>query len=239
MINLVRFLGILLLLLLGSNSVVLSQNFKFNTLPKGVSLPVQNVLKAEQDSLGRMWFATDRGIYYSDGIQTYALPDSLIAKFEFRISILIDEDGIIWLYNQNGLPKFFKGGYGKWEEVVLPVDFGAKQSYRINFFVKGKAKDKQFFLDNEEILFTWVSGGKDFKKIPRPDFTKFGNLFSVSIIDQKNYLFFETATFIFVDSKFQKIEMVGIKPPSAPLLVKQFDYSGEFYFLASNFLAKG
>jgi len=136
MINLVCFLGILLLLVFGSNSVVLSQNFKFNTLPKGVSLPVQNVHKVEQDSLGRLWFATARGIYYSDGIQTYALSDSLIAKFEFKVSILIDEDGIIWLYNQNGLPKFFKGGDGKWEEVVFPVDFGTKQSNRINFFCK-------------------------------------------------------------------------------------------------------
>ena len=239
MMNLVRFVGILLLLLLGSNSVVLSQNFKFNTFPKGVSLPVQNVLKVEQDSLGRMWFATDRGIYYSDGIQTYALPDSLIAKFEFKISLLIDEDGIIWLYNQNGLPKFFKGGYGKWEEVILPVDFGTKQSNRINFFVKGKAKDKQFFLDNEVILLTWSSGGKEFKKIPRPDFAKFGNLVSVSTIDQKNYFFFKIATFTFVDAKFQKIEMGGIKLPSAPLLVRQSPYSGEFYFLGSNFLAKG
>jgi PAS domain S-box-containing protein len=239
MINLVRFVGIVLLLVLGNNSVILAQTFKFNTLPKGVSLPVQNVLKVEQDSLGRMWFATARGIYYSDGIQTYGLPDSLIAKFEFRISMLIDEEGIIWLYNQNGLPKLFKGGYGKWEEVVLPVDFGTKQSNRINFFVKGKAKDKQFFLDNEETLFTWSSGGKDFIKIPRPNFAEFGNLFSVSTIDQKNYFFFETATFTFIDAKFQEIKMGGVMLPSPPLLVRKSPYSGEYYFLGSNFLAKG
>jgi len=107
------------------------------------------------------------------------------------------------------------------------------------FFVKGKAKDKQFFLDNEEILVTWGSGGKDFKKIPSPDFAKFGNLFSVSTIDQKNYFFFETATFTCLDAEFQKIKMGGVKLPGAPLLVRQSPFSGEFYFSGSNFLAKG
>ena len=120
MVYQIRYISILILILLAGNSVVFSQDFNFNTNPKGVNLPVQNVLQVAQDTLGRMWFSTVRGVYYSDGIQTHSLEESVAAEFDFSISLHIDEDGIIWLFNQNGLPKLFKGGYGKWEEKKLP-----------------------------------------------------------------------------------------------------------------------
>lgn len=193
----------------------------------------------EQDTLGRMWFSTVRGVYYSDGIETHALPDSLIAEFEFRISVLIDEEGIVWLYNQNGLPKIYRGGYGKWEEEVVLFDFGTKQSNRIKFFVKGTGKEKRFFLDNEEVLLSWGSIKKGVKKLPRPRFSEFGDLFSVSTIDKNNYFFFETALFKEVKEELQEFKLQGIKLPGAPLVVKQSPQSGEYYFLGLNFLAKG
>jgi PAS domain S-box-containing protein len=239
MINIVRFVGIVLLLVLGNNSVILSQTFKFNTLPKGVNLPEQNVLQVDQDSLGRMWFATVGGIYYSDGIQTHTLPDSLIAKFEFRIFLLVDADGIVWLYNQNGLPRVYKGGYGNWEEEVLPIDFGTKQSERIILSSVGKGKDKQFFLDNDSILITWKSGSKDFKKLQRPTFEESGRLESVAEIEGKFYFFFENLTTQLVGNTFRRMTMQGIKLPAPPLIIKKSPFTGEYYFLGRDYLAKG
>ncbi len=239
MINLVRFTGILFLLVLGSNSVVLSQNFNFNTIPKGINLPAQNVIQVDQDSLGRMWFSTVGGIHFSDGIQTYALPDSLVSKFEYRISLHIDEDDIVWLYNQNGLPRVYKGGYGKWEEEVLPIDFGTEQSERIILSSVGKGKDKQFFLDNDSILITWKSGSKDFKKLPRPTFEVAGRFLSAAEIEGNLYFFFENLTTQLVGKVFQPLTYTGIELPTPPSIIKRSPFTGEYYFLGRDYLAKG
>ena len=239
MLNQIRQISILILMLLISTSEAYSQDFNFNTAPKGIDLPVQNVLQVEQDTLGRMWFSTIRGIYYSDGIQTYSLPESLTAEFDFRISLYRDEDGIIWLYNQNGLPKLFKGGYGKWEEEKLPIDFGTKQSNRILFFSIGKGNEKQFFLDTENILVTWKSDLKDFKQLPRPDFEESGRLFSVTKFEGKEYFFFEKQIATLNGDHFEPFVFQGIDLPGPPVMVKPSPFSKEFYFLGKNYLAKG
>jgi PAS domain-containing protein len=239
MFNQIRYISILILILLASISVAFSQDFNFNTNPKGVNLPVQNVLQVEQDTLGRMWFSTVRGVYYSDGIQTYSLPESIASEFDFRISLHVDEDGIIWLFNQNGLPKLFKGGYGKWEEELLPIDFGTKQSNRIIFFSIGKGKEKQFFLDNENTLVTWKSELEDFKQLPRPDFNESGRLFSVTKFEGREYFFFEQLTAKLIGDQFEPFLFQGIDLPGIPVVVKPSPFSDEFYFLGKNYLAKG
>ncbi|WP_373397085.1 hypothetical protein V8V91_21215 [Algoriphagus halophilus] len=124
-----------LLICFGLTFLGRAQNFKYNSQPKGVELPVQNVLQMEQDTLGRMWFSTPMGIHYSDGIETFSLPDSILKEFNYRMSIHLDEEGMIWLYNSNGLPKLIKGGYGTWEYVDLPVEFNAKFSSGISLFL--------------------------------------------------------------------------------------------------------
>lgn len=239
MVYQIRYISIFILILLASNSTAFSQDFNFNTNPKGVNLPVQNVLQVAQDTLGRMWFSTVRGIYYSDGIQTHSLEESVAGEFDFRISLHIDEDGIIWLFNQNGLPKLFKGGYGKWEEEKLPIDFGTKQSNRILFFSTGKGKEKQFFLDNEITLVTWNSGLKDFKQLSRPDFKESGRLISVTKIEGREYFFFEQLTAKLTGDQLEPFLFQGIDLPGVPVVVKPSPFSDEFYFLGKNYLAKG
>lgn len=75
----------------------MGQSFQYDTNPKGVRLPVQNIFQVEQDTLGRIWFSTTRGVFFSDGIQTYSLPDSLNAKFDYQIAIHIDEGGSVFV----------------------------------------------------------------------------------------------------------------------------------------------
>ncbi len=224
------------LTLIHSRSV--AQSFKFNANPKGVNLPVQNVLGIEQDSLGRMWFSTARGVVYSDGIQTYELPDSLVKRFNYRISILRDEDGIMWLYNAVGAPLFFRSMALGWEEYDFPVLNPRAYSSGISFFPIGKGAEKYYFVDTGNELFYWREGESERTRIER-DISKTGRLTSVLDDSGDIFLNFKLQTFKFKDGKLNSYEFRGIPLPSPPVMVKKSPESGVYYFLGEGYLAKG
>lgn len=219
-------------------SLVIAQNFKFNSQPKGVKLPVQNVLEFEQDTLGRMWFATSRGVVYSDGIQTHELPDTLVRRFNYRISMLKDEDGIMWLYNTNGAPVLFKAFTEGWEEVDFPEEVKSQYSSGISFFSIGKAAGKYFFMDTGSHLVYWKEGEEKKILIAR-DFLQTRELVSVFETEGEILLNFKLQTFKFQEDQLIPYEYRGIPLPSPPFLVKKSPHSGEFYFLGNDYLAKG
>ncbi|MDG1278786.1 MAG: ATP-binding protein [Algoriphagus sp.] len=121
----------------------------------------------------------------------------------------------------------------------IAIDFGTKQSNRIIFFSIGKGKEKQFFLDTENILVTWKSDLKDFKQLPRPDFKESGRLFSVTKFEGKEYFFFEQLTAKLTGDQLEPFLFQGIDLPGVPVVVKPSPFSDEFYFLGKNYLAKG
>ncbi|MDX5338783.1 MAG: PAS domain-containing protein [Cyclobacteriaceae bacterium] len=214
-----------------------SQTFKFNTSPKGVRLPVQNVLQIEQDTLGQMWFSTSRGVVYSDGIQTYSLPDTVVRKFIYRISIHKDEDGTMWLFNASGLPVLYKGDAKQWEEVPIPAKFKGKFAPGIRFLSVGKSQEKVFFLDCENHLLSWKNGEKEITEIQRdPELT--GYLQSVLNLNGKQLLIFENGTFLYENGFLKKYDFKGIPLPSPPVLVKKSP-KGRYYFMGKNYLAHG
>ncbi len=215
-----------------------AQNFKFNAQPKGVELPVQNVLQMEQDSLGRMWFSTPMGVYYSDGIETFALPDSILKEFNYRISVHIDDEGIIWLYNSTGLPRLIKGGYDSWEFIDLGIDFRDRFSSGINFFTFGKGKNKQFFLDTKYQFLHWKNNNDDKVLIDRV-YEENGQLGSISEIKGSVFLYFEKGIFTLNDGKLVQAELGGIQLPSSPFVVKKNEISDLYYFLGREYLAVG
>lgn len=219
-------------------SLVFAQNFKFNAQPKGVKLPVQNVLEFEQDSLGRMWFSTSRGVVYSDGIQTYELPDTLVRRFNYRISFLKDADGVLWLSNGIGTPVLFKAQQEGWVEEDLPVEIKNQYSTRIGFFSTGKSSDKSFFLDLGSHLLHWKEGDRE-KQIVERDFLLTRDLKSVVEADGEILLNFELRSYKFDGKGLIPYEYRGIPLPSQPFLVKKSPHSGEYYFLGKDYLAKG
>ncbi len=216
-----------------------AQSFNYNTQPKGINLPVQNVLQVDQDSLGRMWFSTTRGTFFTDGIQTFSLPDTLTSQFNYRISVLVDEEGIVWLYNGNGTPKVFRGGYGTWEEVKLGVEFEQVHSSQISFFVLGKGSDKCLYLDTKKEFLRWQEKNEVRGLKARTDFMDLGMLTSVEQIGGEDYFYFEKATCRLINGEFEKIEYKGIELPAPPYLVMRSPYTGEYYFLGKDYLAKG
>lgn len=227
-----------LLICFGLTVLGRAQNFKYNSQPKGVDLPVQNVLQMEQDTLGRMWFSTPIGIHYSDGIETYSLPDSILKEFNYRISIHQDGNGIIWLYNSNGLPKLIKGGYGKWEFVNLDVKFNEKFSSGISLFSVGKGKEIQYFLDTKYQLFTWNSTSEVTHQLDRV-YENEGQLGSVISFENENLLFFEKGVFTISGNELIPKNMDGLTLPSSPFIVKWNEAQKMYYFLGREYLAEG
>ncbi len=218
--------------------LVFAQNFKFNTQPKGIKLPVQNILEFEQDTLGRMWFATSRGVVYSDGIQTYELPDTLVRRFSYQISILKDGDGIIWLFNAKGTPVLVRATPEGWEETELPNETKSGVHSVIGFFTTGKSSQKHFFLDAGNSLVYWKEGQTD-KTVVKRDLTQTGELISVLDIAGEFMLNFKEQTLKFDGTQLTPYAYRGIPLPSTPFLVKQSPQTGEFYFLGNGYLARG
>ena len=224
--------------LIGPDSFLFAQSFKFNSRPKGVNLPVQNILDIEQDTLGRMWFSTTRGVVYSDGIQTHELPDTLVRKFSYRISVLKDEDGVIWLYNANGVPVLFKALMNGWEEVLFPEEAKSEYSSGIGLFSVGKSPNKVFFLDTGDKLYHWKEGEVK-KGLLARDFSQTGALLSVLQTEDYILLNFKHETYQLDGGQLSPYAYRGISLPSPPVLIKKSPDSGEYYFLGRSYLAKG
>lgn len=214
-----------------------AQNFKFNTQPKGVKLNVQNVIQIEQDGLGQMWFSTARGIIYSNGIETYELPDSLTRRFVYRIALLKDEDGILWIYNANGVPTILERKEESWEELHFPSSLGSYFSSKISFFSIGKLENKYFFLETGRDLVMWKNGEQTKRKIER-DVKTTGPLIAVSEVAGKILLIFKNETSELREGRLVPYQLRGVPLPSPPVLVKKSP-EGLYYFLGKNYLASG
>ncbi|WP_146064438.1 sensor histidine kinase [Algoriphagus boritolerans] len=214
-----------------------AQSFKFNTQPRGVKLNVQNVIQIEQDTLGRMWFSTSRGILYSDGIETYELPDTLTRRFVYRIALLKDEDGILWIYSANGVPTILENSHGGWSELSISKDLKRYFSSKIQFFSIGKSSEKFFFLETGRDLLYWKYGEKIERKIER-DYSVTGSLLEVSQVSDKILMIFKKGAFELKDGQLIPYQFRGIPLPSFPVLVKKSP-TGEYYFLGKNYLASG
>lgn len=224
-------------LILFVNFGVMAQSFKYNTNPKGIKLPVQNVLQIEQDTLGMIWMSTTRGVFYSDGIETFPLADSLNTEFDFQITIHKDEDGIIWLYNDRGVANFLKGGYGNWESVNFQGIDSLVNLPRIKFTTRGKGNEKEYFLDVGQRFFYWVEGKapQEFSK----DQAEFGFFTYLGGDSVTPVFFFDKGTLILENGGLRKIEWDLNKVSSVPVISKQSPETGEFYFLGEDYLAKG
>ncbi|EAZ81019.1 sensor histidine kinase [Algoriphagus machipongonensis] len=214
-----------------------TQNFKYDPQPKGVELPVQNVIQIEQDTLGRMWFSTSLGIFYSDGIETYPLPDTIQEEFNNQIAIHRGGDGHMWIYNASGQPKLAKGGYGNWEFIDLGTNISDKLSNKITFQTIGKGNNKKYFLDTGYQLIFWEENGP-IGQLDR-DMEVFGMMTSANSYDGVDYLEFTKGVFLLNDGRMEKAQLSGIPLPTPPLMMKKNEADGNYYFLGKDYLAKG
>ncbi|OYX14607.1 MAG: hypothetical protein B7Z16_14295, partial [Algoriphagus sp. 32-45-6] len=216
---------------------VFSQSFNFNTKPRGIDLPVQNILDIEQDTLGQLWFSTSRGVVYSDGIYTHNLPDTLVRKFSYRIAILKDPDGKIWLYNATGTPNLFRGTENSWIEEKIELIDPEVISDRNSFFSLQRGNLTLFLLDTQQGLIFWEKGGtKQRLENTRLDY---GHLLHASVIDSEFVLNFEKATMTFDQEKLREVNWKGVPLPSPPVQITPSPAGDSYYFLGKNYLYRG
>ncbi|MDO9551028.1 two-component regulator propeller domain-containing protein [Rhodonellum sp.] len=215
-----------------------SQSYQFNRQIRGVELPSNNISGILQDDMGLMWFTTASGIFYSDGFNTYPLPDTIQSQLSAKSNFFKDENGFIWVYSTYGAPKAFYFSQNQWFEFFFPKSFDEKKLNRIKFAVGGEGADKVFFLVSDgETSFTdihsknWVT--------TKNNLGRDGSF--VGLFNDKGsiYLFFEKAIFRFSDNALLPFEFEGIKLPAPVVSVRIDEETGGYFFLGENYLAYG
>ncbi|MDI1324986.1 MAG: ATP-binding protein [Algoriphagus sp.] len=214
------------------------QEFKFNAQIKGVKLPGQTILQIEQDTLGRMWFSTARGIFFSDGILTETLPDSIHEKFMHKIGLHKDQEGIMWIYSSQGTPNLLSVTENGFEKNFISGEMGNRFSQFIRFFSFGKGLEKIYFMATDYELLFWKEGGKE-KVLIDLESKKTGRLASVRQIDNQFILFFDNNSFIWKENGMVPFVIEGIKLPAPPVIIDKLPGTGDYYFLGPDYLAKG
>ncbi|MFD2037220.1 ATP-binding protein [Belliella marina] len=214
-----------------------SQSFQFNRQIKGVELPTDNIAGIVQDEKGLLWFNTNDGVFYSDGIATYPLPEAISSKLTNRVKLFVDDDGYVWVVNQVKEAKAFFLKEGEWEEMVFPESVNKKKGVNhLEIAVVGKKKDKKVYVIFSDEVFYSSSGNWENVK---SNFFDEGRLRSVNEYKGKVHLFFDLSTLIVEDGRVMKVSSKGIRLPSPITHVVYSKEQDLFYYLGKDFLAEG
>ncbi|GGZ39835.1 hypothetical protein GCM10007049_36540 [Echinicola pacifica] len=232
------YLNILLLVFLGGASF--AQSFQMNKQIKGLDLPSENVYDIDQDTNGQVWFSTARGVFYSDGINTYSLPDSLASKIGHNGSFEIDEDGLVWVYEQKHPENLYYLKNNQWQFIPLPSTLkNAYGASGIFLDIIGSGSNKTIVLSVPGVIsvLNMTHGMWDHHSfVPE----QYGSPKSVSMIQPEEFvLFFEKSSLHYLKGDMVPYLMKAENLPSPVWAVKYNEQDGLYYFLGNNFLAAG
>ncbi|MCH7403462.1 ATP-binding protein [Belliella kenyensis] len=229
----------LILLFILLNFDLLGQSFQFNSEIKGVALPTSNVKQLTQDREGLIWFNTNDGIYYSDGMATYGIPDSISNDLTNKVSFQKDDDGLIWVFNVIKEVKVYKNSKFGWEELKLPQELEDLNSLKfLNVTVLGKGQEKMVHVITLDAIWSWrVLDGKWHKE----EFSslEYGPFISGFFYHGESYLFFEKASFHLGFKGLERLSFQGVDIPGSILYVAYSEEDSVFYYLGRDFLAQG
>ncbi|MBD8491184.1 PAS domain S-box protein [Echinicola sp. CAU 1574] len=234
-----RFLFILSFLIA---RMVFSQSFQMNKQIKGLELPSENAYSIAQDKKGRVWFATERGIYYSDGINTYGIPGNVKSSIGRGVDFLIDEEGIVWVFNTIGVPNVFYFSDEKWSRFELPYTLeGELKEGKTRISIIGRGDEKSIIISRGEVIaiskvesFEW-----DYHDFP---LHKWGSLESVACFDEKGddfYLLFSNHSAKHTGRELIPLMIGEGVLPYVPWSIHFNEQDSSFYFLGNDFLAVG
>jgi PAS domain S-box-containing protein len=216
---------------------VSAQTYHYNRQIKGVELPSDNIHGLAQDNSGVIWFSTNQGVFYSDGLNTYALHDSIQSKLSFNSAIFKDHEGFLWIYDQSTNPIVFYNDLNQWVKLQLPSDL-ASSNRILKLLVVDKIINKQIVVQSSNKLF-WKSYGVGAWKSLDFDSKQYGLLHGYYFHKDKTYLFFQNQTFILNDYGVTPFNFNKKLIPSNVLQVKQDPETGDYFFLGNDFLAMG
>ncbi|MDN3669974.1 ATP-binding protein [Echinicola jeungdonensis] len=221
-------------------NLAFSQSFQANKQINGLELPINNAFRIGQDNKGRMWFSTPRGIYFSDGINTYGLPEGVLKDLEGNVDFFIDAQGIVWVYEKLPGGDIYFSDSGKWEKLKPPSKIKGEifPSNGMVFNVVGEKAKKNIFLGfYGKLVFSGLSRGNWESIEYSPE--EWGVLKSVFYNKGKFYLFFSRKTSILENGQLQPFKPADGKLPGPVYQVVKNKKDNMFYFLGENYLAKG
>ncbi len=214
------------------------QTFHFNRQIKGVELPTENIAGIVQNNEGLMWFNTANGIFFSDGFNTYSLPESVTADLSNKMGLFTDNNADVWVYNQVGEPAIYHNNMGEWNKFELP-NFLLNQ-IDINYFRFYAFREnlEEFYVAISTNFLAYSTNGENWN-VQIVQETEAGKYKSFFRVGDEMFVLFENKTFRFVNDLFQPFEFEGIDLPHAVQHIAYDESSRVFYFLGKNFLAKG
>ncbi|TVP50696.1 MAG: PAS domain S-box protein [Mongoliibacter sp.] len=214
-----------------------AQVFQFNRYIRGLDLPSDNVFEILQDDEGKMWFNSAQGVYYSDGFFTHALPDHIIDQLSFKVGLLKDGDGKMWVYNQIGKVKAFYWDYKDWHEFEFPkeVQTGSPEIQH-KLLISGQGENRAIFLQSNTHLTIFDSEDWSHHRIP---INELGNFQSVQAYGDSFLLLFKNRTLLFDKEQISEFGFNGISLPESISHIEYDAYRDRYFFLGKDFLASG
>jgi hypothetical protein len=157
--------ALLLIFFVWFGHTAFAQTFQFNNQIKGVDLPSDIIYQVLQDKEGMMWFNTSLGVFYSDGFETYPIPENVQSDLTNEVRIFKDEEERIWISNLINEPKAYFYQDGIWEEFDLKTNLSIDGSQNLLLFLPKKTSEGwQYLLFSDNQLFfrkenesTWQS----------------------------------------------------------------------------------
>ncbi|WP_200974147.1 ATP-binding protein [Echinicola sp. 20G] len=232
-----RFLFILSFLI---TRMVFSQSFQMNKQIKGLELPSENAYSIAQDKKGRVWFATSRGIYYSDGISTYGIPEQIKTNLGKNLDFLIDSEGVIWVFNTTGIPNIFYFSNESWSRFELPYTLKQELTReKTTVSIIGSGDWKKIVISRGSVIaisevgsFEW-----DYMDFPSKEWGGLKNVVCFGGNNDEFYLLFSRYS-----AKYKGGELTPIDFNVLPDAVWSISYNEKdslFYFLGNDYLAVG
>jgi len=237
-INMQKFLFSLIFILCGFAGF--SQSFQQNKNIKGLNLPSNHVLSLSQDDVGRIWVSTAKGVFYSDGITTYALPDTIHQILQRKPYTYIDVDGVIYAYNTERIKYIFYFSNNSWESLTIPdlVTEHTEKQGRVSVAVEYVGGQKKLFLivPGNIGVYDFATDSWDYKAYDVP---VVGDYLSQYQSGDTTFFYFEKIIIKLRQGEFSSEENWSDLLNGPIYKIAKQEGKGEFYFLGNGKLASG
>lgn len=214
------------------------QSFHFNRQIKGVEIPTGNISGIVQDSEGLMWFNTAKGIFYSDGFDTYSLPEAISANLSNKLELFADNNSDVWIYNQVDQPVIYHNQKGEWKKFELP-NFLLNQINKSYFrFYAYRQNQEEFYITVSNNFLAYSANGENWE-VQVVQEAEVGSFKSFFRHEGEMFVFFSNQTFKFENNTFEPFEFTNAGLPNTVHHMAYDETSQTYYFLGQNFLSKG
>ncbi|MCH6235917.1 sensor histidine kinase [Cognataquiflexum rubidum] len=231
--------ALLLIFFVWFGHTAFAQTFQFNNQIKGVDLPSDIIHQVLQDKEGLMWFNTSLGVFYSDGFDTYPLPEDIQSDLTNEVRIFKDEDSRIWISNLINEPKAYFYQDGIWEEFDLKTNLPIDGNQDLLLFLPKKTPEGwQYLLFSDSKLF-FRNENESSWQMQEFDFRNAGPFKSDLGTPDGILVLFRYQTYIFRDGHLQEYAFKGIDLPAKVQHIAFDEVTKGYYFLGLDFLAYG